>query len=134
MKRARRLFWAVGFVLLFATPSLTSAQIGTPQASGTPDPDRIYSGKEVDKKVSIKRKPEPSYTQQALDHGVQGRVILRCIFSSTGQVTNIHVTAALPDGLTERAIEAAKKIKFKPAMKDGQPVSMWMELQYYFNP
>ncbi|MDX6443313.1 MAG: hypothetical protein QOH71_387 [Blastocatellia bacterium] len=133
MERAKRFFWAIGFALLFANPSLTSAQIGNPQASPTPDADRIYKGKEVDKRVSVKKKPEPSYTDYARNHGVQGTVVLRCIFSSTGQVTNIHVVKGLPDGLTERAIDAAKRIKFKPAMKDGQPVSMWMELQYNFH-
>jgi hypothetical protein len=36
-------------------------------------------------------------------------------------------------GNTERAIAAAKSIRFVPATKDGHPVSMWMELQYNFN-
>ena len=36
-------------------------------------------------------------------------------------------------GLTERAIEAAKRIKFTPAMKDGKPVSVWMQLEYNFS-
>jgi TonB family protein len=133
MKAATRLFWALGFVLLFANPSITPAQIGQPQSSGTPEANRIYSGKEVDKKASVKKKPEPGYTQDARTHGVEGTVVLRCVFTSTGQVTNIHVVSGLPDGLTESAIDAAKKIKFTPAMKDGHPVSMWMELQYNFH-
>jgi TonB family protein len=133
MKRASGLFWAIGFVLLFANPSITSAQIGQPQSSGTPEANRIYSGKEVDKKASVKKKPEPGYTKDARTHGVEGTVVLRCVFTSTGQVTNIHVVSGLPDGLTEGAIDAAKKIKFTPAMKDGHPVSMWMELQYNFH-
>jgi TonB family protein len=60
-------------------------------------------------------------------------VVIRCVFSRTGEVTNIHVVSGLPDGLTDRAVEAAKKIKFTPATKDGHPVSMWMELQYIFH-
>jgi TonB family protein len=60
-------------------------------------------------------------------------VVIHCVFSASGEVTRIHVITALPDGLTERAVEAAKKIRFVPATKDGHPVSMWMELQYNFN-
>ena len=54
------------------------------------------------------------------------------VIDANGQVTNIHAISGLPEGLTERAIEAAKQIKFVPAMRDGHPVSMWMELQYNF--
>ena len=132
MKRAQLLFWAIGFVLLFADPSLTSGQSGTPQ-SPTPNTNQIYKGKEVSTKASVKKKPEPGYTKDARKHGIEGTVVLRCIFASTGQVTNVHIVSGLPDGLTERAIEAAQKIKFKPATKDGHPVSMWMELQYNFH-
>ena len=132
MKGAKLFLWTIGFVLLFADP-LTSGQVGKPQSSATPDANQIYKGKEVSTKASVKKKPEPSYTKDARKHGIEGTVILRCVFASTGQVTNIHVVSGLPDGLTERAVEAAKKIKFKPATKDGHPVSMWMELQYNFN-
>ena len=133
MRRARRLFWAIAFVMLFANSSFTFGEMGKSQSSGAPNANQTYKGKEVDKKVSVKKKPEPSYTKEARNHGVEGTVVLRCVFTSTGQVTNIHVVAGLPDGLTESAIEAAKKIKFIPATKDGHPVSMWMELQYNFH-
>src|SRR5258707_15147605 len=112
MKKTRVLFWALGVVLFLTDPSLTSGQVGMPQSSATPDANQIYKGKEVSTKASVKKKPEPSYTKDARKHGIEGTVILHCVFASTGQVTNIHVVSVLPDGLTERAIEAAKKIKF----------------------
>jgi len=52
--------------------------------------------------------------------------------SSSGRVTNIRAVGRLPDGLTENAIEAARQIRFVPAVKDGRFVSMRMELQYNF--
>jgi len=64
---------------------------------------------------------------------VRGVVVLRAVFSSTGQVTDITVISGLPYGLTEKTIEAARRIKFIPAMKDGQNVSTWMLLEYNFN-
>jgi TonB family protein len=78
-------------------------------------------------------KPEPSYTESARAHQVTGTVVLKVVFSSNGLVTNIQVVSGLPDGLTERAIDTARKIKFIPAMKDGKYVSMWMQLEYNFN-
>jgi TonB family protein len=95
--------------------------------------ERIYKGKEVDKKPVVKSKPQPDYPREAQKHGQDGVVVLWCIFAATGKVTNIHVIVDLPYGLTEGAIDAASRIKFKPAVKDGNPVSMWMELQYRFH-
>jgi Gram-negative bacterial TonB protein C-terminal len=44
------------------------------------------------------------------------------------------VIRGLPYGLTERAIEAAKKIRFNPAMENGQPVNVRGSLEFPFNP
>jgi hypothetical protein len=48
-------------------------------------------------------------------------------------VKYIIVLSGLPGGLTERAVEAARRIKFFPATKDGRPVSMFIQLEYNFN-
>jgi TonB family protein len=93
----------------------------------------LYSGKEVTTKARVLSKPEPRYTEDARKHQVTGTVILRCIFGANGKVFGIRAVSALPDGLTESAMSAARKIRFIPATKDGRPVSMWMELEYNFN-
>ena len=59
--------------------------------------------------------------------------MIRCVFRSTGVVSDLHVISGLDDGLTENALAAAKQIKFIPAINEGHFVSMWMELQYNFN-
>jgi len=100
---------------------------------GGTDYNKIFSGKDVTSKARVLEKPEPTYTEAARKNQITGMVVLRAVFSSSGQVTNIHAVSGLPDGLTERAIAAAKNIRFVPATKDGHPVSMWMELQYNFN-
>jgi len=100
---------------------------------GGTDYNRIFSGKDVTSKAKVLSKPEPTYTEAARKNQITGTVILRAVFSSSGSVTNISAVSGLPDGLTERAISAAKQIRFIPATKDGRPVSMWMELQYNFN-
>ena len=85
------------------------------------------------RRVTILSKPEPSFTEEARKNNVTGEVVLRVIFSSSGQVTNIVPIKRLPDGLTEKAIAAARQIKFVPAEKDGRPVSVYGTIAYNFN-
>jgi TonB family protein len=98
------------------------------------DPEaKLYTGKEVDQKIRLAIKPEPQYTEQAKQAGITGTVVLKAVFTSGGNVSNIRIVSGLPYGLTETAVAAAKNIKFFPAMKDGKNVSMWMQLEYNFN-
>jgi TonB family protein len=94
---------------------------------------RIYPGRDVDVKARILKTPQPSYTKAARKNGIEGTVVLKAVFAKNGEVQNIRVVSGLPDGLTEQAIEAAKKITFTPAMKNGQPVSMWFQLEFNFS-
>ncbi len=100
---------------------------------GGTDYNRIFSGKDVTSKARVLEKPEPQYTEAARKNQITGVVIIRAVFSASGQVTNISAISKLPDGLTEKAIAAARQIRFVPATKDGRPVSMWMQLEYNFN-
>lgn len=100
---------------------------------GGTDYNKIFSGRDVTSKARVLSKPEPQYTEEARKNQITGTVVLRAVFSSGGQVTQIRTISGLPHGLTERAMAAARQIKFVPATKDGRPVSMWMELQYNFN-
>ena len=94
---------------------------------------RGYSVAEVDQRARLLQKPEPQYTEEARRNQVVGTVTLRAIFSSSGEVIQIRALNTLPFGLTERAIAAARQIKFVPAMKNGHPVSVRMQLEYNFN-
>jgi TonB family protein len=93
----------------------------------------VVSGWEVTTQVRVLEKPEPTYTERARAAGIVGTVILRAVFSAEGRVEHILVLRSLPGGLTEKAIQTARKIRFTPATKDGKPVAMIMELQYNFN-
>ena len=95
--------------------------------------DRVYSSPEVTTGARVLSKPEPQYTEEARRNQITGTVILRVVFSRSGEVTNIRAIQTLSDGLTEKAIAAARKIRFVPATKNGQTVSMYMQLEYNFN-
>jgi len=100
---------------------------------GGTDYNRVFNSREVSTKAKIISRPEPSYTEDARKNMVTGTVVLRAIFGSGGQVTGIRTVSGLPHGLTERAIAAARNIKFVPATKDGRPVSMHIQIEYSFN-
>ena len=68
----------------------------------------------------------------ARQNGITGTVVIKCVFAWNGSVNNVRIVSSLPFGLTERAVDAAKKIRFIPAVKDGKYVSMWMQLEYNF--
>jgi len=106
---------------------------GGPGGGGGGDYSKIFTGKDVTSKARLISKPEPQYTEEARKNQITGTVVLKVVFSSGGQVTNIRTVSGLPNGLTERAIAAARQIKFVPATKDGHQVSMWMQLEYNFN-
>ena len=106
---------------------------GGPGGGGGGDYSRIFTGKDVTTKARLISKPEPQYTEDARKNQVTGTVVLKVVFASNGSVQNIRTVSGLPFGLTERAIAAAKQIKFVPATKDGHQVSMWMQLEYNFN-
>jgi TonB family protein len=100
---------------------------------GGTDYNKVFSSRDVTSRARVLEKPEPQYTEAARKNQVTGTVVLKAVFSSSGSVTNISTIRGLPDGLTERAIAAAKQIRFVPAQKDGRNVSMWMQLEYNFN-
>jgi hypothetical protein len=105
----------------------------------TPDGERVYAPKEVTKKASIKSRPAPDYYP-----GSQwGRItiVLRAVLRASGEVDPVKVHKISPEnlpddivnGLTRSCVGAAQRIKFEPAMKDGQPVSQYILIEYHFN-
>ncbi|MDQ3755772.1 MAG: energy transducer TonB, partial [Acidobacteriota bacterium] len=94
---------------------------------------RTFSPRDVTRKAQIISKPEPTFTEEARKNNITGEVVLRMVLSSSGQVTNIQPMKRLPDGLTEKAIAAARLIKFTPAEKDGRKVSQYVTVAYNFN-
>jgi TonB family protein len=111
-----------------------STPAATPDAaSGKTDDKKTPAPSSLNLSPSVLYKEKARYTDEARKNGVQGIVVLSVIFAADGNITAIQVVRGLPDGLNERAIEAAKKIKFRPAIRDGRPVSVRGNLEYSFN-
>jgi TonB family protein len=72
--------------------------------------------------VEITFKPNPVYTEEARSLKLEGEVLLDVNFSANGTLHVNRVVRGLGHGLDEAAIAAANKIRFKPALRAGQPV------------
>jgi len=64
---------------------------------------------------------------------ITGAVLLEAVLSPSGEVRDVKVLKGLPYGLTKNALESITRIKFKPAIKNGRPVSQRMKFEYNFN-
>lgn len=72
--------------------------------------------------VEILFKPNPAYTDEARGLKLEGEVLLEVMFAASGQLHVNRVVRGLGHGLDENAIAAANKMRFKPALRNGQPV------------
>ena len=79
------------------------------------------------------RSVDPEFSDEARRAKYQGICLISLIVDTDGNPQNIHIARALGMGLDEKAIEAVKLFKFKPAMKDGKtpvPVQMTIEINF----
>lgn len=98
-----------------------------------PETETIYEAKEVTQPPKILYKEKAVYTKDARDNKISGIVVLSAVFRANGKITDVRIVRGLPHGLSESAIEAAKKIRFEPARKADQPVSMRAKLEFSFS-
>jgi TonB family protein len=69
--------------------------------------------------------PLPAYSAEAIAQHVQGSVVLAVTITPDGSATDIHVSKGLGFGLDEKAIEAVRTWRFKPALgPDRKPASV----------
>lgn len=84
-------------------------------------------------KAHLLHRPEPQYTEEARNAQVRGTVKLLGVLAADGTVKHLLVLRGLSHGLTESSLEAASKIRFEPATKDGRPVSTVMQIEYNYS-
>jgi TonB family protein len=77
-------------------------------------------------------KVEPEYTEEARAAKVEGTVILYAEIAPDGTAKNLRVRRSNGSGLDEKAIECVKQWKFKPAEREGKPVTAAATLEVNF--
>ena len=77
--------------------------------------------------------PEAEFSDEARRAKYQGEVMISLIVDAQGNPQNPRVVRPLGMGLDEKALEAVRKYKFKPALKDGRtPVPVMVTIAVNF--
>jgi len=78
--------------------------------------------------------PQADYSQAAVDHKLEGTVVLLAIVGKDGKAHEISVQKELPDGLTRQALEAVTHWTFKPASdRERTPVAVRQVIEVTFH-
>jgi len=95
--------------------------------------DTAFKISEVDQIPQFLKSITLQYTFLAKRNNIQGKVVLRFIIDTEGNVVEPQVTESEPEGVFDKiALEAILKCKFKPAIKDGKAVSCIVNLPITF--
>jgi protein TonB len=76
--------------------------------------------------------PDPEYSEEARKAKYQGTVVLWLVVDQNGGPRDVKVARSLGMGLDQKAIEAVRRWKFEPAMKDGKPVAVQINVEVNF--
>ena len=75
----------------------------------------------------------PEYSNEAREAAYQGTVILEAIVRRDGTVEVVRVDRSQPFGLDDKAIEAVTQWRFRPGMRNGEPVDVALKIEVDFN-
>jgi len=86
----------------------------------------------VDEKARLLTKFEPDSNEFAQANGVAGMALYHLVVGPDGKAQEIAVGRPIGFGLDENAVEAIRKASFQPAIKDGKPVPVLLDLVVQF--
>jgi hypothetical protein len=86
----------------------------------------------VDKKAQLKSTFEPGSNQFAQDYGVAGISEYHVVVGADGKPSEIAVARPIGFGLDESAVDSIRKATFEPAVKDGKPVPVMLNVVVEF--
>jgi periplasmic protein TonB len=77
---------------------------------------------------------KPQYTSEAMRARIQGVAVIQCIVRPDGFCSNVPVVRSLDAsfGLDAQAIEAAKRWRFRPGTRLGEPVAVLVTIELTF--
>ena len=82
---------------------------------------------------TVIRSVQPEFTDEARQANFQGNVSVQLIVDSEGNPQNVRLVSHLGMGLDQKAIEAVRQYKFKPAMYQGHPVAVQILIDVDFH-
>jgi TonB family protein len=86
----------------------------------------------VDQKAMLLTKFEPESNEFAQANGVAGMALYHTVVGADGKAAEVAVARPIGFGLDENAVAAIRKASFQPAVKDGKPVPVLLDLVVQF--
>ncbi len=87
--------------------------------------------KEKFRNVNLLTKAEPDYPPLAVQSGIEGEVTVKIFVSESGKVIKVKINKS--SGylvLDSAAVDYSKKLRFKPARQNGNPVPAWTKITF----
>jgi TonB family protein len=84
------------------------------------------------KNPTVKRDVKPRYPIQAMQDHLQGSVLMEAVIDETGAVIAARVIKSVRPDLDAEALGAAREWQFTPAMLDGRPVRVRVQIELDF--
>jgi len=75
---------------------------------------------------------EPEFSEEARKAKAAGNVLVNLWVDEQGRPQHVHVLRGVGMGLDEKAVEAVKQYKFRPAMEGGKPVLVELNIEVNF--
>jgi TonB family protein len=97
-----------------------------------PSDPSIYRQNTVDQKAMLLSKFEPDSNEYAQANGVAGMALYHTVVNTDGKAGEIAIARPIGFGLDENAVAAIRKASFQPAVKDGKPVAVLLDLVVQF--
>lgn len=122
-------------VLLLVSECIVSQAQVPGSSSGAESSSTSTSIPKVGGKVTAPRviyAPDPDYSEEGGRDRIEVTCILWLVVGADGKPRNIRVQRVIGHGLDEKAIEAVGKWKFKPALMDGKPVAVQINVEVSF--
>lgn len=117
-------------VILLTSLAVCAIFLGHPfHTRGTQSPDNVFTANEVDVKASIRNKLEYLPNRKG-DCPDTVKVSLQVVLRKSGKVTDVTVIKPSGCSYDQEAIKAVRKLKFDPAVKAGQPVSQFYQIEF----
>ena len=76
--------------------------------------------------------PDPEYSDEARKAKYQGNVVLEAVIGADGHPRSLRVVRSLGMGLDQKALDAVHNWRFSPALKDGRPVNVLVDIEVAF--
>jgi outer membrane biosynthesis protein TonB len=102
------------------------------KADYRPKDPAILRQNTVDQKAHLLTTFEPGSNEFAQENGVAGMALYHTVVGTDGQACEVAVGRPIGFGLDESAVAAIRKAKFEPAIKDGKPVPVLLDLVVQF--